>query len=64
MSETVANGVVYFGSLDFSVYALDAQTGKVRWNYLTNNQVQGNVTVADGLVYAGSFDYFLYALVA
>ena len=31
----VVGGVVYFGGLDESVYAVDAETGKLLWSYKT-----------------------------
>src|SRR5215211_4787920 len=34
-SPVVANGVVYFGSGDHNVYALDASTGKEKWRFRT-----------------------------
>ena len=34
---SVADGVVYFGSKDRRVYALDAVTGKLLWRYKTGN---------------------------
>ena len=34
-SPAVVDGVVYVGSYDFYVYALDAGSGKLRWRYET-----------------------------
>ncbi len=39
-----------------------ALTGKVRWRYLTWDEIWGTPVVADGIVYAASFDHYLYAL--
>ena len=36
-SPTVANGVIYIGSLGNYVYALNATTGANIWNYTTGN---------------------------
>lgn len=58
----VVDGVVYFGSEDKHVYALDATTGELRWRYKTGDWVRESVTVADGFVFAGSYDGKLYAL--
>ncbi|MGW8396243.1 protein kinase domain-containing protein [Streptomyces lydicus] len=63
-SPTVADGVVYVGSTDGSVYALAAATGKRRWAYATGGQVEGVPAVADGVVYVGSTDGSVYALAA
>ncbi len=60
---TVANGVVYVGSEDQSVYAIDAATGERRWSYATTGQiVRSSPTVVDGTLYIGSDDKNLYAI--
>jgi outer membrane protein assembly factor BamB len=61
---TVANGVIYFGSGDHSIYAIEASSGKLRWKFLTGNVVHASPAVADGMVYVGSFDSYFYALTA
>ena len=37
-SPAVANGVVYVGSYDGNVYALNASTGALLWSYTTGGQ--------------------------
>jgi outer membrane protein assembly factor BamB len=62
-SPAVANGVVYFGSHDHKVYALDAATGALLWSYTTGDSVgPSSPAVANGVVYVGSGDQNLYAL--
>jgi outer membrane protein assembly factor BamB len=61
-SPTVANGVVYFGSGDSNVYALDAASGAVKWKFKTGDVVHASPAVAEGTVYVGSWDTYLYAL--
>ena len=61
-SPAVEGGVVYFGSGDFNLYALDAQTGAVKWKFATGNVVHASPAVAGGVVYIGSWDRYLYAL--
>ena len=61
-SPTVVNGVVYFGSGDNFVYAIDATTGTLRWKFQTGNVVHASPAVIDGRVYIGSFDAYFYAL--
>ena len=58
----VANGVVYIGSEDDNVYALNAATGSKIWSYPTGNQVESSPAVANGVVYVGSDDNNVYAL--
>jgi outer membrane protein assembly factor BamB len=57
----VADGVVYVGSLDQKVYALDARTGALLWEYATGDWVESSPAVANGMVFIGSFDHNLYA---
>jgi eukaryotic-like serine/threonine-protein kinase len=61
-SPAVADGVVYFGSGDNFVYAVEAETGKLRWKFETGGVVHASPAVAGGLVYVGSFDSYFYAL--
>ena len=58
-----AGGRVYFGSsADNKVYALDARTGQVLWEFYTDGPVRLAPTVWKGKVYVGSDDGFVYCL--
>ena len=61
-SPAVVNGVVYVGSIDGNVYALDATTGAKVWSYKTDGYVQSSPAVVNGVVYVGSYDANVYAL--
>ena len=61
-SPAVANGMVYIGSDDHNVYALNAATGAKLWNFATLFSVFSSPAVANGVVYAGSSDGDVYAL--
>jgi len=61
-SPAVANGIVYFGSGDGNVYAVDASSGLLQWKFATGDVVHASPAVASGTVYVGSFDGNLYAL--
>ena len=61
-SPTVAAGIVYFGSGDGNIYAVDASTGALRWSFKTGDVVHSSPTVSDGTLYAGSWDTYFYAL--
>jgi hypothetical protein len=56
------DGVVYIGSNDNNLYALNATTGALRWSYATGNEVQSLPAVVNGVVYVGGFDNSVYAL--
>ena len=61
-SPAVVGGVVYIGSEDKNVYAIDAQSGKQKWAFQTGFFVVSSPAVRDGVVYVGSFDKNLYAI--
>jgi outer membrane protein assembly factor BamB len=61
-SPAVANGVVYIGSYDGNLYALNATTGAKVWNYPAGSWVYSSPAVANGVVYVGSGDGNVYAL--
>lgn len=56
--------LIYFGGLDYWVYALEPDTGEIAWRFETGDQVIASPIVANGIVYAGSMDGNLYALEA
>jgi outer membrane protein assembly factor BamB len=62
LSFSVANGVLYVGSGDGNVYALNAGTGEKLWSYATDGQVSAAPTVADGKVFIGSSNGNIYVL--
>jgi outer membrane protein assembly factor BamB len=57
----VANGVVYVGSGDHNVYALNARTGVKLCTYATGSYVWSAPAVVNGIVYVGSGDGKVYA---
>ena len=61
-SPAVADGVVYVGSGDGRLYALDARTGEEKWSFKTDGGVASSPAVAGGVVYFGSTDGYLYAV--
>ena len=61
-SPAVAGGVVYIGSFDGNLYAVDQETGKERWKFETPRQVASTPTVADGVVFLRGYDAVLYAI--
>jgi outer membrane protein assembly factor BamB len=61
-SPAVANGVVYVGSWDSNLYAINASNGSRLWNYATGGSVESSPAVANGVVYAWGDYSNLYAL--
>ncbi len=59
-SPVVVGGVVYVGSSDGNLYALDAATGTKKWDYRTGDVADVPVVVG-GVLYVGSNDHNLYA---
>ena len=54
--------MVYVGSDDHYVYALNAATGAYIWSYKTGGSIDSSPAVANGIVYIGSEDHKVYAL--
>ena len=61
-SPVIAEGVLYVGSEDGNLFALDAETGEPRWMHPTGDKVYSSPSVTDGILYVGSSDGRLYAL--
>jgi len=58
-----AEGMVYFGSsADDSVYALDEQSGKIRWIFTTDGPVRFAPHIARGKCYFAGDDGYAYCL--
>lgn len=61
-SPAVVGGVVYFGSDDGFLYAIDSATGEERWRYRTDGTVCSSPAVSDGVVFVASDDGRLHAV--
>ena len=61
-SSASRDGVVYFGSTDHFVYALQAATGELVWRFETQGPVYAGVSVHDGYLYAASDDGNVYKI--
>ena len=63
-----SDGTVYVGSFDHKLYALDPDTGAVRWSFATDAHIYGSPALADGpdgsttAIYITSADGSVYAL--
>ena len=63
-SPAIAGGVVFIGSLDGSMYAIDQETGQQKWKTEPTDSIASSPAVADGMVYYLSYDRALYAVAA
>jgi polyvinyl alcohol dehydrogenase (cytochrome) len=55
-SLSIANGVLYAGSLDTAghMYALNASTGQILWSFASGGSILGAPAIVDGTLYWGS----------
>src|SRR5262245_13079308 len=58
----VADGLVYIGSADGRLYAVETKSGREAWHFDTKGIVRATPTVSNGRVYFGSRDHYIYAL--
>ncbi|MBN2330910.1 MAG: PQQ-binding-like beta-propeller repeat protein [Candidatus Aenigmarchaeota archaeon] len=57
------DGILYFGSNNFNIYAVDVKTGKLVWKFKTFGIVfESSPVYWKGMIFAGSFDRNMYAL--
>jgi outer membrane protein assembly factor BamB len=56
------NNVIYAGSLDHNLYALDSRTGAVKWSFSTNGGILDAPSISDDRIYLGSNDGNIYVL--
>jgi outer membrane protein assembly factor BamB len=59
-SPVVVDGIVYVGA-GKELYALDAISGKLRWEFSAQDFITSSAAVADGRVFVSDFSYF-YAI--
>jgi len=62
MDPAVRDGVVYSNTQQSHLFALDAETGEVIWDFERSGQVYSKPAIAGEVLYFGSGDHFLYAL--
>lgn len=61
-SPVYADGALYVGGDDGSIYAVEAASGRQLWRHATGGPVAGSPAVAEGTVYVMSYDGKFYAL--
>ncbi len=61
-SPALHDGVLYVGNLDGNLYAIEVDSGALRFRFPTGGAVTSSPLVTQGLVYFGSNDGHVYAL--
>ena len=61
-SPSIVDGIVYFGSQDHNIYAVNAWSGTWIWNFTTLNTVEASPAIANGKVVTGGEDGYVYCL--
>lgn len=61
-SPAVYNNVVYIGSGDHNLYAIDKVSARLLWKFITKGEVHSSPAVYNNVVYFGSYDGYYYAL--
>lgn len=59
---TIVDGMVYIGSLDGNLYALELATGKEKWRFPTELGFYAAASVRDGHLYVGDADGAFYCI--
>ncbi len=54
--------MVFFGSGDGNLYAVNSGTGKLKWRFKTNGLIHASPTLSNGKIYIGSWDTYMYAI--
>lgn len=61
-SPAISGGVIYVGSDDGNLYAIDQQTGTQKWQFATKSRIPSSPAVSRGMVYFSSYDGNFYAV--
>ncbi len=61
-SPAISQDVVYFGSFDATLYALNSINGWVNWKLWLNKPILSSPAIRDNLLYIGSSDGMIYCI--
>lgn len=61
-SPIAKNGIVYMGSEDRFLYAIEEKSGTAKWKFKTNGAIHSSPSILDNIIYFGSFDGNYYAV--
>lgn len=62
MMPSIADKILYFGSGNGVLYAIDAITGSGKWEFKTSGAIHSSPAIFKGMVYFSSRNEYLYAL--
>lgn len=57
-----ANGQIFVGTADNHLYAIDADSGELQWDFSTGHSIWAQPEYTEGFVYVASLDNSVYAL--
>jgi len=60
-SPAIVGGIVYVGSNDGNLYAIDESSGQLHWKFTTSSRIPSSPAVVGGIVYFASYDGNFYA---
>ncbi|MBI4502273.1 MAG: PQQ-binding-like beta-propeller repeat protein [Gemmatimonadetes bacterium] len=61
-SPAISGATVFFGDATGRLFALDKNSGAVRWSYRAGGAIFSSPTIAGGILYVGSDDGSIYAI--
>jgi outer membrane protein assembly factor BamB len=61
-SPLLVGKLLYFGSWDGKMYAVNVDTHKVAWSFRTGGEVKGGPAYSNGTLYFASYDHKVYAV--
>ncbi len=61
-SAVVSESLVYFGSSDSTLYALNIESGEKIWNYKTTGSIHSSPAISNNSIIVGSWDSNVYCL--
>jgi len=63
-SPAIAGGVIYFGSDDGGLYAVELKNGRKKWRFTAPDHILSSPAIAGDSVFFGSDDHLFYSLYA
>ena len=61
-SPIAKDGIVYIGSEDGFLFAIDEKSGNLKWKFKTNGAIHSSLSLFENIIYFGSFDGNYYAV--